>query len=257
MGRRLIAFKVITDTDVNWGTQSTAVGFIASANAAANTATGSNTLFVPTDVATYNFTPIAANGTNASTITGTPELAYENYTANNGENNETAGSFAYLFLGVQPTKPLTANTNKFTIVLVPQGTGTTVGIAAAIHVAYRSKLADGNWSNWADVDVYDSIHYTAPRTGNGAPAAVTLNGDLTTDFTETTDSFSNGVTTAPTGSAAFSIALSNYSDANSAAPIDQIELIIYLAGHDSDCINSAINSMQTKVYMFFEAQVAA
>ena len=244
----------ITTTDVNWGTQSTAVGFIATANQLASSANGTNTQFVPEN-ANNVFTPIAANGTGASTISGTPSLAYENYTDYNGNvgGTEVPGSFAYLFLGVQATKKLQDNTNKFTIVLVPQGNGTTLGISAAIHVAYRVKLGSGAWSSWDDVDVYGNNSYSTAR---ASVAAGTLKGNFAADLglNESAYAQATNTTTTSTGCGILNIDLSNYSDPTVPAVIDQIELIIYLAGHDSDCINSAINGMQTNVYMFFEAQ---
>lgn len=222
--------------NINWGTVTKAVG-VSSEQTIAN-ATISNTK-------TFNEQKrgglmVAANlGTKASANFGEKGLAVAN-----GYTDETQADYAYLFLGVSPSKELQTGTNKVYIIVQTSGTGSTVGISSAVHVAFRLNEA----TDWTDVDVYGSVHHGAPRSEqkvdipHDASAVTGLDGTLT---------FTGGKTTI-TNAAAHSIDLPS----TAVGAIDQLELVIYLAGADEDCVDAA-KGVTVKVAIFFSAQAAA
>ena len=234
------------DQDILWGAQSMAVGFSTGANAAA--ATYSNTGYADNEGWQ---TIVKANGTTTSMETA--ELAYANI--NNDNSPATNGDFVHMFLGVQPTKFLQDGTNQLYIVVQAQGAGTTLGMATAIHVAYK---VNGD-SEWTDVDVFDKentkaandYHYNNLKTATSATiTGLYGNGMGTGNGTEDTEH--NQTTFA--GAAVVAIPLSNYSEG--AAPLDQVQILIYIAGADEDCRDEA-KAGQIGIGIFFGAQAAA
>ena len=221
--------------NINWGTVTKAVG-VSSESAIAN-ATITNTK-------TFNEQNqgglmVAANlGTQAGANFGDKTEAIAN-----GYTDETQADYAYLFLGVSPSKELQENTNKVYIIVQTSGAGSTVGISSAVHVAYRLNAT----TNWTDVDVYGEVHHGAPRANQkvdlpyDASAVTGLDGSLT---------FTGGKTTI-TNAAAHAIDL----PATAVGAIDQLELVIYLAGADEDCVDAA-KGVTVKVAIFFSAQAA-
>ena len=125
-------------------------------------------------------------------------------------------------------------------------------MAAAIHVAYRTKLGDGNWSDWTDTDAFGTKKYSDTKAG---VADITINGNYANakfGLVNATDN-STAKTTTIKGAALVPINLSEYTSIDAAAPIDQIEIVIYIAGKDSDCVDSAKNG-KTFIGLFFGAQ---
>lgn len=234
--------------DIVWGAQSKAVGFSSVELAKFAEATYANTGYIGTTDGTALTTPwksvIAANGT--KTTMDTPTKANANKTPAASEGGQaTSGDFVYMFLGAQPTKKIQSDTNKLHVVIQPQGLGTTIGMAAAIHVAY--KVNDS--ANWKDVDAFGDRHYTDQRSGSA-----TVNGQIvTTDFNGATYSDATKQTTI-TNAVTVDIPLTSW-DGTGAAPLDQIQLVIYIAGKDGDCVDAAKNGT-IKIGLFFGAQEA-
>jgi len=250
----------IDDTGVYWGTQSKAVGFN-EGKITAKDATYSNVGFFPSITGDFNGTAIAANGS-SNTLTSA-ELATIN--GSKDDTTTTYGNYAYLFIGAKPIKAVQANTNKFYVVVQPQGSGTAIGMAAAVHVAFRTKLSGADtWTAWKDVDVWSQSetesqnkHYGDARNSS----TVTIIGDYSTsdyklqNATKVTPAEGSGdpVKTSIVGAQVLTIDLSEYTSTNTEAGIDQIEMVIYLAGKDSDCVDSAKNGT-TFIGLFFGAQ---
>lgn len=235
--------------DIVWSSQSKAVGFSKlAADAAATTATDSNTGFITqTD---WNKV-IAANGARGKIDSATARFAIANKKTTADSDNSTNGDFVYMFLGAQPTAALTAGTNKLHIVIQPQGNGTTNGMAAAIHVAYSL-----NGQDWEDVDFSDKAaegykSYNNARSGNTATVFGDISGNA--DFTGIGTYNSTAKTTTISGAVGIDIPLTEYTDATQAAPLDQIQLVIYIAGADTDCFDSAKNG-SIRIGLFFGAQ---
>lgn len=236
------------DQDILWGKQSMAVGFSTGANAAA--ATFSNTGYADKDGWQ---TIVKANGTTTSMETA--EAAYANI--NNDNSPATNGDFVHMFLGVQPTKFLQDGTNKLYIVVQAQGAGTTLGMATAIHVAYKVNGA----TTWTDVDVFDKentkaandYHYNNLKTATSA-TITGLYGDGMGTGNGTEDEGAN--TTTFQGAAVVAIDLSNYNALSESIPLDQVQLLIYIAGADEDCRDEA-KAGQIGIGIFFGAQAAA
>ena len=174
--------------------------------------------------------------------------------------------FAYLFLGVSPSKQLQPDTNKVYIVIQQSGDKAALGLATAMHVAYRlnggvdnQETPDVVETYWTDVDVFGSdpttgAHYQTLKSDTKAQCEIpidttgkgsTLNGNVTGAGTA-------DVKTTFSGAAVLAIPLTQYQ----ANKIDQLELVIYLAGSDSDCIDAA-KGVTVNVGIFFGAQPIA
>ena len=223
--------------NINWGTVTKAVG-VSSESTIANATIGNTKTFKEQK---QGGLMVAANlGTKAGANFGEKTEAVAN-----GYTGETQADFAYLFLGVSPSKELQTGTNKVYIIVQTSGTGSTVGISSAVHVAYRLNGAE----DWTDVDVYgESVHHGALRANQkvdipyDASAVTGLDGTLT---------YTQGKTTI-TNAAAHPIDLPS----TAVGAIDQLELVIYLAGADEDCVDAA-KGVTVKVAIFFSAQAAA
>ncbi len=176
----------------------------------------------------------AANLEKGTTLTSVT-AAKANYTLN-GENKE-GGDFVYMYLGVSPTKTL--KYNKLVMLLDGSGSSsTTVGILAAVHVAYRvtSSTAASATTTWTEKEFFadytqatklDTV--TVTNTDWAAAYKTAYNAD------------------APTKKAS-AIVIDGLSAEQGA--IDQVELIVYLAGPDADCIDSG-KGASGQIKMFF------
>ena len=239
--------------DIVWSSQSKAVGFAKLADSAAAT-TVTDATIGGLDFEGWNKI-IAANGARGKIDAGTARFAVANKKTTADSDDSTNGDFVYMFLGAQPTTTLTDGTNKLHVVIQPQGAGTTNGMAAAIHVAYKL-----NGAAWVDVDFSDKASsgygaYDKARSGNSAIINGDVTGTPTEGFTGVGTYNSSNKTTTIAGAVGIDIPLTQYTDATQAAPLDQIQLIIYISGADQDCFDSAKNG-QIKIGLFFGAQTA-
>ncbi|MCQ2603285.1 MAG: hypothetical protein MJ193_05085, partial [Clostridia bacterium] len=137
-------------------------------------------------------------------------------------NGEGSGDYVYLFLGASPTKTLASNE---LIILVDgtASTGTIVGMLSAVHVAYR--LSSN--AAWTEIDIFGETQHYNTLLNN-----VTANLD---DKEKATYQATYG--SAAPATKAYAAKIPGLKTAQ--GEIDQIELIIYLAGSDSDCRNEA------------------
>ena len=229
------------DHDINWGAQSKAVGFTTSTTKEG--ATYGNTK--EADLEDWAKI-VKANGT--ATTMESADWAYANMN-NTDPENITSGDYVYLFLGAQPTKFMQEDTNKLYIVVQSQGQGNTIGMAAAIHVAYRLNGA----TEWEDVDVWGTNKYSDAK----GTKSVSIFGDYHTSTDITGGTYDEGTNkTTFTGAQMVEITLSEYFDASDELPLDQIEILIYIAGSDSDCRDEA-KAGKIGIGIFFGAQEAA
>ena len=217
---------------ITWGSQSLAVGVTTEATKEAATLATTGLWNI-----TGGKTAIAAN------------LGYDSKTEQNvltGKVDAIANNhFAYLFLGAQPTKELTTNE---LIIAVDARESTNIGILAAIHVAYRLN-SNGDWN---DVPLF-------PEDTKDSEGKVTNKGihydqksaQLTTNLTGAqATAYQTAYGNAPTNGI-YGIAITGLATLTT-APIDQIELVIYLAGNDSDCIDQA-KGAKGAIQIFFNA----
>lgn len=233
------------DHTINWGEMDKAVGF--SSDTGVDT-DATKATFANTKLATQtDWTRIVKANGNATTFTGNAAYAVAN--GNSTGDPATKGDFVYLFMGAQPTKALQDGTNKLYIVVQSASTGSTIGMAAAVHVAYRIHPATGTANTtWTDKDVFEGNDYKTAKSG----LKVELPWELTTEQkTATGGTFADGKTTIQNAQMV-TIDLSNW-DGTGSAPLDQFEIIVYLAGSDPDCIDAAKNG-GINVYLFFGAQ---
>lgn len=147
--------------NINWGTVTKAVGV--SSEGTLDKATIGNTKTFKEQTA--GGLMVAANlGKTAGSTFGDKELAVANG-YKGGQDDSTTADYAYLFLGVSPSKALQVGTNKAYIIVQTSGNGSTVGLSSAIHVAYRinGKNKEQTEATWTDVDVFGDVHHGAPR----------------------------------------------------------------------------------------------
>ena len=232
--------------NINWGSQSKAVGVstvavtendsnIASVN---ETNTTFWTNWTQNDQSGgYNVTDkqtvIAANkGATSGTLSGTSK-------AKANINGDGAGDYVHFILGVSPTRAL--GHNKFVIMITPTTTTSQLGVLASIHVAYRvKKSTDTQDPAWTEVDVYGTSHW------NTKVAGYTSNLDEATLKAYRT-TIGNDSATAPQGSVACVISGLD-TEVNK---ISQVEVVIYMAGADSDC-NDQGKTSAGSIMMFFD-----
>lgn len=249
-----IGLSSTLDHQIKWGAQTKAVGAMVGATNTLPTATssygfiGNGTFNNKSETGKANNIPEnshlflnAANLDKGTTLLP-PTAAYANLTPAIGENEATNGDYAYLFLGASPTKKL--KTNTLIIVLDGSGSpGSNVGILAAVHVAYRITKHGGTTSAWLEQEFFPNANYRSTLLSQ------------TTDWTEpekaaysTAFATQGGQTvTAPPNKAGI-IRITDLSLNQN--DIDQIEMIIYLAGADDDCIDTGKNAGGT-IRMFF------
>ena len=146
------------------------------------------------------------------------------------------GDYVYMLLGVQPTKTLDINT---LVVMLDMSTeagnaSNTVGICASIHVAYRICANGGEPGDWTDVDIMGANNYATQFTGGSALATNVVNGSSgQAAYADAYKATYSAASVPGRSYAAFITGLTT-----NAANIDQIELIIYISGPDTDCINA-------------------
>lgn len=228
---------------IEWGEQRKAVGVTEAVNI--EDATYGNTGLI----GEFDGTLIAANGGayNSETATEdqknekllTPTAAKANVGETVGEVTK-GGDYAYLFLGVQAAKDLT--TNELILFLDADTTESSViGILAAIHVAYR--FDDGAWT---DKQFFE---------GNWNDKVSSLNFAFATEDQTNAYKSSLGKDAVTKKGGAVIIPLNNSLVAG--GNITQIELVIYIAGSDKDCLNQAAVNVKGSISIFFNTVVQA
>ena len=246
------------DHGIIWGAQSAAVG-ITSAGSAAEATTGNTTLWTKTGKVVAGNAP-----TGATSNLSNPVLAMANNSgALYGGTTESSGDYAYLFLGASPTKALTENQ----LIILIDGTsssGTIVGMLSAIHVAYRvngGRDSEGTLTGeWTDVDVFgaDKPETTDKVEGNHySDLLVDVECNLTTEQKASyVKSYTVGenVPTAPS-TKAMAVIIDGLTGVQ--GQIDQIEIVIYLAGSDSDCRDEAKGASGSISIFFHTVEQAA
>ena len=213
--------------NINWGAQNKAVGVSSETSGFTDANTGYWTH-------PSGQTVVAANtGANGTTWAG--DVAYANIGATDG----TPGNYVHFILGVSPTTDLT--TNKL-IIMVEPTSGTSLGILASIHVAFRLVNYKGTSAGeWDDVDVYTS--------GNNGNTQITsefstnVTGDLLTAYRAT---YGDAATPKNGSYACIIDGLDLHKN-----EITQIELVIYLAGEDPDC-NDQGKTSGGDIKLFFQ-----
>ena len=236
-----------------WGEQSKAVGAVNSANNSTPSTTANQYGFIgsgtfnsknevgkATNPGDGNKTWLnAANASTSSTATlAEVDAAVANMKTGTGDT-KTSGDYAYLFLGASPATTLTSNE----LVLLLDGTnstGTNVGMLAAVHVAYRITKSGASSAatnaDWKEAEFF-SCDYRSSL-GTQSPDWE--------DFEKQAYNTAYGKA-APTSKAGV-VRIPDLSTEQGA--IDQIELIIYIAGSDSDCNDNAKNASGT-IEIFF------
>lgn len=240
--------------DIAWGSQTKAIGFQHSADAIS---------VLSTDPATYTETV----GLGLSKVVS-EQVGYANYsinaaryndqqtaltevTAAKANKNATAnGDYVYMLLGVQPTKAIPVNTLVVMLDLTDSDLST-VGIVGSIHLAYRTSANGATPSAWTDVDIMGANEYG------------TQVSELATNVTDGAsgqpayakaykDTYNAGTGSVPAASyAAFITGLTT-----DPTHIDQIEMILYMDGHDGDCINAGLGASCAIKLFFCTANVA-
>ena len=224
--------SAVLNHNINWGSQNTAVGVSSDETTFTDANTGLWTM-------TGGKTVVAAN-TGAKGDAWSGNKAY----ANIGKDENTAGNYVHFILGVSPTVKL--KTNKL-VVMVEPTSGTSLGVLASIHVAYRVvKYQSTGEANFTEEDVYPQATFNG-NTPITADFNSNIKGDLLTAYKAT---FENA--TPKNGSYACVIdGLDLEKDA-----ITQIELVVYLAGDDPDC-NDQGKTSGGSIKMFFQTEKEA
>ena len=233
-----------------WGEQEKAVGFctLEASKTDATAATFATTKFMSNDYQSV----IKGSGDKISLNGQAHAIANGGYEE---ESKTVQGDYLYLFLGAQPTKYMKAETNKLYIVVQSQGSGTTIGMAAAIHVAVKlngQQITDPSESGWEDIDVFGAKKYSDAKSGL---ADVVVWGDYSKDTNVTGTYDASTKKTTFENAAVVEITLSEYFDASDPLPLDQIQLLIYIAGADEDC-NDMSKTGDIGIGIFFGAQEA-
>ncbi len=156
----------------------------------------------------------------------------------------TNGDYLDIVLGIQASKD---NLTKIVcnIVINPQGTTTTLGMAAALRTRYCLDKDDTQSANWVEVDLYGTTNkYSTKKT------AITTDDTARQVATQAIAAGNNafGVSglAVNAGAVCYSIVIDEVDEgALSVDTIYQLHLIIYLAGYDTDCINAAMGTAST------------
>ena len=228
--------------DIVWGAQSAAVGAIKTTD---NTTPSTDatqygsiaTIFNDGETAFVNAANKSKNNALADVV---PALANKNGKKYEGDDTP-AGDYAYLFLGASPSKALTSNE----LVIMLDGSeskGTTIGMLAAVHVAYRVTKAGAEQATtaWTEVSFFEG------KTYNESLAGATLS---MTESQVSAYKTAFGATTAPTSRASI-VVISDLAKVQN--DIDQIEIIIYIDGTDPDCRDEA-KGASGAIKVFFNA----
>ena len=242
------------DHQIKWGAQTKAVGAL---NGATNTLSTSPNEYGFIGNGTFNNTAATGKGNTADTkvflnaanlkgtILDTPTAALANIGKTVGENTQS-GDYAYLFLGATPTKELQTNT-LYILLDGSASTGTNIGILSAIHVAYRVTNAGKEpTTTWTEVEFFKDNTYSDTLES----VSCTWTADETKAYETAFDK------NQPPAKKASLIKIGGLSTTQ--GEIDQIEIIVYLAGSDDDCIDNAKNASGTiKMFFYTEDKPAA
>ena len=224
--------SAVLNPNINWGSQNRAVGVSTDGSTFTKDNTGLWTKEQGQTVVAAN-TGLDGKGWNV-------EKAY----ANIGKDENSAGNYVHFILGVSPTAKL--KINKF-VVMVEPTSGTSLGVLASIHVAYRvTRYKATTVGAFTDVDVYPQETFTG-NTPINATFATNVKDGLLTAYQKTYEN-----ATPKYGSYACVIeGLDLEKDA-----ITQIELVVYLAGTDPDC-NDQGKTSGGNIKMFFQTEKEA
>ena len=196
--------------------------------------------------ANYKTGMIKAEGQASSVKADTIDTAWKNF------------DYLDVVIGVQATK---ANLQSMTCyVTVNPGTGTIIGMNAAIHVAYELVKPNGTATNTlSDNDIYGTTYSYGTK-----PNTVT-NTVYNTAKTAYGDGNSTGLTclggagdvTLNPGAMTFPIELDKVtSGAIDVSGIYQLHLVVYVAGFDGDCLEAA-KGVSSTIYITFAGVEAA
>ena len=240
--------------NIQWGAQNKAVGMTSGtleADAVTGFLTGAtygNTgLLTATNSADLaGGKVIAANGQEYKGEDSLKEVALQearyaiaNGAPADGSTSAVMGDYAYLFLGVQAITTLEANELIITLTPTEDHATPNIGILAAIHVAVK---VDGG--NWQDKQFYNNAWNTPI-----ANAGTSLSEEQENAYANATgDDYGSNV-------GAVVIDLKS-ATANAGVDIAQVQIIIYIAGYDSDCNNAASVNAAGAIDIFFHTEVA-
>ena len=217
------------DHGILWGAQIAAVG-VTTADTAEGATDDNTGLWTGTGKVVAGNAP-----TGATSNLSNANLAMANNSGTlYGGGSEHSGDYAYLFLGASPTKTLTENQ---LIILVDgsESSGTIVGMLSAIHVAYRLN-SDGAWT---DVDLFAKANTNAANDYNFNTLLANVTCNLTAEqkasYSKSYSTVGSTVTAPDTGAVALIIDGLTLVQGE----IDQIEIVIYIAGADTDCRDEA------------------
>ena len=188
------------------------------------------------DLDTENYIVIKANGTNniADGKTATAAVA-------NGyqptEGSAIKGDYLDIVLGVKPAK---SNLKSITlnVTVNPQDNGAVIGMNSAIHVIYGidqaapTKPVAGAYETGVksgEIDVYDEYHYGKRKADISAASTFAAQG-----LSTATTALNPGWINIPIEIVAVD---SGYLEVDT---FYQIHIIIFIAGYDSDCVQSAM-----------------
>ena len=195
-----------------------------------NAITNENTSYMPSNPTGYKVVSAAKSQTSNDLVD--KQLAQANGYSPDGGTQQVLGDYAYMWLGVSPAKTLKEGAILH-VYVKSEGTGTQLGIAAAVHVAYSI-----NGGPWTDVDAFEGKNFKTAKTAAQTKMAVDATDAF--DVTATKGSVQNGM-------ADVAINLTKTVQAE----FDQVQVVVYLAGNDPDCNDNA-KGVTAKIGMFFE-----
>ena len=202
---------------------------VAFTTAEVNAITNENTGYMPSNPSGYKVVSAAKSATSNDLI-DKQEAQANGYTP--AEGDPVKGDYAYLWLGVSPAKTLKEG-SILHIYVKSEGTGTQLGIAAAVHVAYSI-----NGGAWIDVDAFEGKNYRTPKTSAKTKMAV-----------DAKEAFDDTVIKGSTQNGMADVAINLTKTAQ--AEFDQVQVVVYLAGNDPDCNDNA-KGVTAKIGMYFE-----
>ena len=221
--------------NISWGAQKKAVGVTAAE--AVTGATVDNTGLWTQSGGKF---VVAANGVAQDSIdAGSVSAAIAN---TNGAAQNPTSDFVHITLGAAPARALKSNELCIMVVGDPAA-GSIVGILSAIHVAYNL-----NNEGWVDVDLFgegdDGNHYADVLSEVIVPTLSTAQ--------KAAWAASYPSEAEPTTGAAM-LVIEGLTKVQ--GQIDQIEIVIYIAGDDSDCRLEALGA-KGSIKIFFATEKA-